>query len=113
MKLDYEQGESCGAGLKGRFEGLKHFIVSLASSIESVALVDFEFRGAAGKESGGKESNADAPKSMNLYFQTTPSQTQAENPLGNAVYQSAHRSNSEIKEQRPAQKLKWPLPLDC
>ena len=59
MKLDYEQDESCGVELKGGFEGLKHFVVGLASSIESVALVDFEFRGAAGKESGGKESNAD------------------------------------------------------
>ena len=113
MKLDYQQDESAGVGLKGDFEGLKHFVVSLASSIESVALVDFEFRGTTGRENDEKESNADAPKSMNLYFQTIPTQMQAENPLGNAPLQSAHRSNSEIKEQRPAQKLKWPLPLDC
>ena len=69
--------------MKGGFEGLKHFALTLASSIESVALVDFEFRGTEDKEIRGKEPNIDDPKSMNLYFQTVSDQVQGENSQTN------------------------------
>jgi len=83
MRLDYEMDQSSGTGMKGGFDGLKHFAITLASSIESVALVDFEFRGMEDKEIREKESNEDDPKSMNLYFQTVSDQVQAENSQSN------------------------------
>lgn len=88
------------------FYGLKHFIAHLANVIEPVALFDFELKNAISKPAD--------PKSVNLYFQKQNAMVAAGQPppISSSGYHNAHRTNSEVKEPKHDQKLKWPLPLE-
>lgn len=74
----------------------------LAGTIEPVAMFDFELRKEAAK--------AADPKALHLFFQNQ--MTTSQSPAPNSGYHCAHRTNSEAKEPKLDQKLKWPLPLE-
>lgn len=79
------------------FQGLKHFIGHLATVIEPLSLINFEF------DSESKETRG--PSCFNVYY----CQTLAINPSSQAL--NSHRSNNEAKMVAQDVKLKWPLPL--